>query len=105
MVDPSAASFIACIRRHGEYRVVPAKNDVLSGIRRTADALRSREILFSPDCTDTIREFSLYVWDDGAVRDMPVKANDHAMDDIRYFVSTVLDQPKQDAFYVAAVRR
>ncbi len=105
VVDPSAASFIACIRRHGEYRVVPAKNDVLSGIRRTADALRSREILFSPDCTDTIREFSLYVWDDGAVRDMPVKANDHAMDDIRYFVSTVLDQPKQDAFYVAAVRR
>lgn len=105
VVDPSAASFIACIRKHGKYRVVPAKNDVISGIRRTADALRSREILISPSCKDTIREFSLYVWDEGAVRDMPVKANDHAMDDIRYFVATVLDQPKQDVFYVAAVRR
>lgn len=105
IVDPSAASFIACIRRHGVYTVVPAKNDVLSGIHRTADALRNREILFSPACTDTIREFSLYIWDEQAVRDMPVKMNDHAMDDIRYFVATVLDRPKQDAFFVAAVKR
>ncbi len=105
IVDPSAASFIACIRKHGKYHVVPAKNDVVSGIRRTADALRSREILFAPECTDTLREFALYVWDEQAARDCPVKANDHAMDDIRYFVATVLDRPKQDAFYVAAVRR
>lgn len=104
IVDPSAASFIACIRKHGKYRVVPARNDVLSGIRRTADALRSREILFSPACTDTIREFSLYVWDSQAARDCPLKTNDHAMDDIRYFVATVLDRPEQDAFYVAAVK-
>lgn len=105
IVDPSAASFIACIRRHGKFTVVPAKNDVLSGIRRTADALRNREILFSPECADTIREFSLYVWDDHAARDCPVKMNDHAMDDIRYFVMNVLDRTKQDSFFVAAVRR
>lgn len=105
IVDPSAASFIACIRRHGVYTVVPAKNDVLSGIHRTADALRNREILFSASCTDTIREFSLYIWDDQAIRDTPVKQHDHAMDDIRYFVATVLDRPGRDAFYVAAVQR
>ena len=29
VADPSAASFIECIRRHGEFDVIPAKNDVL----------------------------------------------------------------------------
>ncbi|MBR4200359.1 MAG: PBSX family phage terminase large subunit [Oscillospiraceae bacterium] len=105
VVDPSAASFIACIRKHGEYRVVPAKNDVLSGIRRTADALRNGEIKIGAGCTDTLREFSLYIWDDKAGRDIPKKENDHAMDDIRYFVATVIDRQREDAFYVASLRR
>lgn len=29
IVDPSAASFIACIRRHQTYRAIPAQNEVL----------------------------------------------------------------------------
>ena len=28
IADPSAASFIACIRKHGKFTVVPSKNDV-----------------------------------------------------------------------------
>ena len=105
IVDPSAASFIACIRRHGRFTVVPAKNDVLSGIRRVADAVRSGEIRMSPGCTDTLREFTLYAWDDKAGKDAPLKENDHAMDDIRYFVSTVIDKEPEAPFYVASVRR
>ena len=105
IVDPSAASFIACIRRHGKYCVVPAKNDVLSGIRRTADALRNGEIRIGAGCADALREFSLYVWDEKAQHDAPRKENDHAMDDIRYFVSTVLDRAAEDSFFVASVRR
>ena len=105
VVDPSAASFIACIRRHGRYHVVPAKNDVLSGIRRVADAVRSGEILISPCCADTLREFSLYAWDEKAAKDTPLKENDHAMDDIRYFVSTVIDSAQDAPFFVASVRR
>ena len=42
----------------------------------------------SPQCKDAIREFSLYTWQEG--EDRPVKENDHAMDDIRYFCATVL---------------
>ena len=43
----------------------------------------------SESCTDSIREFELYSWEaDG--EDRPVKENDHAMDDIRYFCNTVL---------------
>lgn len=104
VVDPSAASFLACIRRHGRFRAVPANNDVLSGIRRTADALRSGEIMIGAGCEDALREFSLYVWDEKAQRDMPRKENDHAMDDIRYFAATVLDAAGEDPFFVASVK-
>ena len=41
IADPSAASFLECIRRHGRFRAVPAKNDVIDGIRRVSDASRS----------------------------------------------------------------
>ena len=98
LVDPSAASFMECIRRHGRYRAVPAKNDVLGGIRRVSDALRDGKICFSADCRDSIREFSLYVWDTNSSEDRPVKRHDHAMDDIRYFVNGVLSAPEDD-FY------
>lgn len=104
IVDPSAASFIACIRRHGKYHAVPAKNDVLSGIRRTADAIRSGEIRIAPCCADTLREFTLYSWDESAGRDAPVKENDHAMDDIRYFCATVLDS-RDDSFAAFSLKR
>ena len=103
--DPSAASFIACIRKHGQFCVIPAKNDVLSGIHRTADALRNREIMIGPDCADAIREFSLYQWDEKSLHDAPVKENDHAMDDIRYFVATVIDRGQEPEFFAASVKR
>lgn len=105
IVDPSAASFITCIRRHGRFRAVPAKNDVLSGIHRVADALRSQEIFFSPSCADALREFTLYAWDSAAKRDQPRKENDHAMDDIRYFTATVLGLGDGEPFFVASVKR
>ena len=104
VVDPSAASFLACIRRHGRFHAVPANNDVLGGIRRTADALRSGEIMIGECCEDALREFSLYAWDEKAQRDAPRKENDHAMDDIRYFAATVLDAAGADPFFVASVK-
>ena len=104
IVDPSAASFIECIRRHGVFRVIPAKNDVLDGIRKVSDAIKGRHIVICPECRDAIREFSLYRWDDGSVRDAPKKENDHAMDDIRYFVSTVLHSAGETFFAVAVER-
>lgn len=92
IVDPSAASFIECIRRHGKFRVRKADNSVLDGIRDTSTLLQLGYLHFSPDCADTIREFSLYCWDtQGATKkgpDAPVKQYDHAMDDMRYFVES-----------------
>lgn len=102
--DPSAASFIECIRRHGRFRVIPARNDVLSGIRRVADALNSGKLKFSRECADSIREFSLYRWDERSGQDSVIKENDHAMDDIRYFVSEFIAKD-EDPFFAMAVSR
>ncbi len=104
IIDPSAASFIETVRRHGKFSVIKADNDVLRGINRVCEALRNGEIFFSPECTDTIREFSVYRWDDDLKRDAPKKENDHAMDDVRYFVQTVLTRDCDRAFSVAVER-
>ena len=86
IVDPSAASFIECIRRHGVFKVRKADNSVLDGIRDTQTLLKLGCLHFSEDCTDTIREFGLYRWDMKKPDDVVIKENDHAMDDTRYFV-------------------
>ena len=105
IVDPSAASFIECIRRHGEFPVTAAKNDVVSGIRRVSDALRDGRIMFSPDCGDILREFSLYRWDESHGGDVPIKENDHAMDDMRYFVSSPFFRGDGSAFWAGSIKR
>lgn len=106
VVDPSAASFIECIRRHSRFNVRKADNDVISGIRRVSDAVKLGKILFSSACRDTAREFALYRWNDNSGFDVPVKENDHAMDDIRYFVSSVLNENSDDnSFFVLSADR
>lgn len=90
VVDPSAASFIECIHRHGDFIVCKAKNDVIDGIRTVSNMLTSGIITIHRSCTDAIREFQLYRWDEKKTADAVIKENDHAMDDIRYFCYTIL---------------
>ena len=90
VVDPSAASLIAAIRRRGRFSVRKARNEVLPGIRLVASLLKAGVLMISPSCMVAIREFQLYRWEDGTDKDSVVKENDHAMDDIRYFCATVL---------------
>ena len=89
VVDPSAASFITALRKRG-FSVLHAKNDVLDGIRKTAVMLQGGNIMIHRSCTDAIREFGLYRWDEKATEDTVIKDNDHAMDDIRYFCNTIM---------------
>ena len=83
IVDPSATSFMEVLRREG-WKVRKADNDVISGIRKTADALKEGRIVICERCTDCLREMDLYVWDLEAGGDRVVKKNDHAMDDTRF---------------------
>lgn len=106
VVDPSAASFLEVLRREG-WHVRKADNEVLSGIRQTADALKQGKIVICPPCTDAIREFASYCWDLSAGdRDRVRKEFDHAMDEIRYFVATVVaPEEGEDLFFAGYVER
>ena len=91
IIDPSAASMIAQLRRRG-YNTRKADNTVLTGISDVCNMLQDGNIAFMPCCENTIREFGMYVWDDNAAdrgEDAPMKQDDHAMDAIRYFVRTM----------------
>lgn len=90
IVDPSADAFIATVKKHHEFKVRGAVNDVLPGIQTTAEMIASGKLKIHESCEDAIREFGLYRWDEKAESDRVVKENDHAMDEIRYMVMTVL---------------
>ena len=104
IVDPSAASFIQVLCRRN-FRVLRAVNDVIAGIRYTADLLKSGKLIICDTCDDSIREFSMYVWDTGATCDAVVKKHDHAMDEIRYFASTVVRQLDETPGAIAVERQ
>ena len=88
IIDPSAASFIALLRKKTWAKAIPADNSVLDGIRETATAMQSGIIRISKSLTNWKREAESYVWDDKSNEDKPVKSNDHLMDATRYFVKT-----------------
>lgn len=93
IIDPSAASFIAELRKRG-YTIRKAKNDVLDGIRFVASLLNQDKIAIDESCENTQLEFASYIWDAKASErgeDKPVKTHDHAMDAVRYFCYTILN--------------
>lgn len=98
IVDPSAASFIAELRSRGMY-VLPANNDVLDGIRKTATLLQRRQIQVNDQCRTVLDEFGAYVWDDKAAargEERPVKQSDHSMDALRYYINSLPDWRFED---------
>lgn len=103
IVDPSASSFIELLRRRS-WNVYKADNDVISGIRRTSDLLKSGKLVICDTCTDCLREMEQYVWDTRTGTDTVKKEHDHAMDDMRYFVATVLTR-SDSPFAARAIRR
>lgn len=105
VVDPSAASFIEALRRRSGFKVRHADNDVLNGIRTTSDFLRDGRIKIHAGCKDAIREFGLYRWDEQAESDRVVKENDHAMDDCRYMVMTILKKKFKEHSFVPELAR
>lgn len=103
IVDPSAASFMLELRRRG-WRVRKAVNDVISGIRTTAQLLKSGKLVICRGCGDTLRELGLYRWAQGEDgQDRVCKADDHAMDEMRYFAATVAG--REGAFFAGCVER
>ncbi len=92
IVDPSALSFKAQLRKDGFHNVIEADNAVLDGIRTQATMLHQGRYYIHRSCKETIREYGGYVWDVRAQaqgQDKPLKQNDHTKDEERYFLHTV----------------
>lgn len=86
IVDPSAAGFIQTIVKYGKYVVEGADNDVLNGIQEVTKYLNYGLLKIHESCTETIKEFQQYAWDDKSNDDIVIKKNDHHMDLIRYYI-------------------
>jgi PBSX family phage terminase large subunit len=103
VVDPSAASFIAQLRKDGFFNVKKADNEVLDGIRYVSTLLSNNRYFIHESCKNLIKEKASYVWDIKAQQkgeDKPLKQNDHASDAERYGLFTnrydfrVIPKPK-----------
>ena len=93
IVDPSAASFIAELRRRG-INVYPAENEVLDGIRKTSTLFGKGRIKVRDTCARLIDELGTYSWDDKAAAhgvERPKKEADHSCDALRYYVNQLPD--------------
>lgn len=93
IIDPSASSFITLVDQKAEFSVIKAKNEVLEGIRNLGTALLEGMIKYNDCCVNSIREFYSYMWDEKAAErgeDKPLKQFDHAKDEERYFVNTII---------------
>ncbi len=83
---------LALARDHG-IETIPSVKDVRAGINAVAERLRPDangrpHLVIHDNCPNTIREFDNYVWAKRGGNkdqpDMPLKANDHAMDELQY---------------------
>ena len=91
--DPSAASFIAALKKARIFpRLIQADNDVLPGIRFTSMLFSMGRIRIAERCRNTIRELESYAWDEEKSiekgEDVVIKENDHTCDALRYFCYT-----------------
>ena len=88
IIDPSAASFIALLKKSHWAKVRKADNDVLNGIRETATAMNMGRIKVLRNIKEWQDEMGGYVWDDSEGDERPVKIADHYADATRYLVHT-----------------
>lgn len=93
--DPSNPDNIAAFERAG-LRTYKAKNTISTGIQRVKARLMRQvdglpRLFIAPTMTHAIREFESYHWayDRHGVSELPLKANDHLMDAIRYLTMAV----------------
>ena len=90
-IDPSAASFKLELRRSGVSGIRDGVNEVLDGIRYQSQLLSAGTYKICRCCTNVIKEYSTYLWDEKASQhgiDKPTKTNDHTMDAQRYALFT-----------------
>jgi PBSX family phage terminase large subunit len=89
-IDPSALGFIQQLFSDGVKGIAKADNRVKEGIELTSSVIANGYLRILRRCVNTIKEFGSYAWDTKAQErgeDVPMKANDHCMDPLRYVVN------------------
>jgi len=89
-IDPSALAMKLELQRRGIH-VIPANNDVYTGIEIMTNEMAKGNLYVLKDCPNLIREIQNYVWDIKKSKqgdDEPVKKGDHACDALRYCLAT-----------------
>jgi PBSX family phage terminase large subunit len=96
--DPESPGAIEeLVRQRVNIReVVKGKDSIVNGIKKVKELLLSGRLKINAKCVNLISEFEMYSYDDNDgelnQKEKPLKANDHALDALRYVVS--MTQPK-----------
>jgi PBSX family phage terminase large subunit len=93
VVDPSSAGLILTLEQRG-IRVRKAINDIVLGIMQVKSIIPTLTV--DPSCVNLIAEYESYHYPEGrrGATDIPVKANDHAMDVVRYVCMELFGKPQ-----------
>lgn len=62
--------------------------NLFSGIARVKEYFKSDKLFIFKNCVNLIRELKTYRWGDG---DLPIKRDDHCLDELRYFIASKPD--------------
>ena len=103
--DPENAGGIEELKRKGVNirEVVKGKGSIESGIKMIHELLIRGDLLINKKCVNLISEFEMYSYDDDKgernENENPIKANNHALDALRYLVSSLLPGDYQIRIY------
>lgn len=102
--DPENQGAIEELRRLNVNvrEVQKGPNSVKSGIQSVREMLIRGDLLINKRCVNLISEFEMYSYDDDRNQrnepENPIKANDHALDALRYLVSSLLPVIQRNTF-------
>ncbi len=94
--DPENQGAIEELRRKNlnVKEVVKGKDSIKSGIQSVRELLIRGDLMVNKRCVNTIAEFEMYSYEDDIPerneKENPIKANDHALDALRYVISSLL---------------
>lgn len=109
--DPENQGAIEELRRQrvNVKEVIKGAGSVKSGIQQVREMLIRGDLMINKRCVNLISEFEMYSYDDDKgernEQENPVKANDHALDALRYLISSLLPLIQRQTFMANMPRR
>ena len=109
--DPESPQAIEELKRKNVNirEVVKGKDSIEAGIKRIKELLIIGKLKINNRCVNLISEFEMYSYDDKEKdinqKEKPIKANDHALDALRYAVIMKQPEKKINQFHYNLIQR